>query len=176
MPKQTTNYKLNQWEADDPVLHTDFNADNAKIDAALKTLESKVNAKASQTALDALSSTVSTHTASLTQMGNCQIATGTYTGGGSYGSSSPNSLSFDFQPKLVIIQSTSGAQMDITNSGNTRRFMLLLVRPLGTFYLYQGMTAVQVSWYSRSVDWYSDSSAYAQLNQNGMQYTYVAFG
>ena len=32
---QTTNYQLNQWETTDQVLRTDFNADNAKIDAAL---------------------------------------------------------------------------------------------------------------------------------------------
>ena len=32
---QTTNYGLNQWAAEDPVLRTDFNADNAKLDAAL---------------------------------------------------------------------------------------------------------------------------------------------
>jgi len=31
----TPNYQLNQWEPDDRVLRTDFNADNAKIDAAL---------------------------------------------------------------------------------------------------------------------------------------------
>ena len=33
---QTTNYNLNQWEAADRVKRADFNADNAKIDAALK--------------------------------------------------------------------------------------------------------------------------------------------
>ena len=31
----TQNYQLSQWDADDPVLRTDFNADNAKIDAAI---------------------------------------------------------------------------------------------------------------------------------------------
>jgi len=31
----TQNYNLCQWEPEDPVLRTDFNADNAKIDAAL---------------------------------------------------------------------------------------------------------------------------------------------
>ena len=31
----TTNYDLNQWEGTDKVLRTEFNADNAKIDAAL---------------------------------------------------------------------------------------------------------------------------------------------
>ena len=33
---QTANYQLNQWEAEDKVLRTEFNADNAKLDAALK--------------------------------------------------------------------------------------------------------------------------------------------
>ena len=35
---RTTNYKLCQWEADDKIQRTDFNADNAKIDAALSGL------------------------------------------------------------------------------------------------------------------------------------------
>ena len=34
----TTHYDLNQWQATDQVLRTDFNADNAKIDAALAVL------------------------------------------------------------------------------------------------------------------------------------------
>lgn len=32
---QTSNYGLSQWEATDQVQRTDFNADNAKVDAAL---------------------------------------------------------------------------------------------------------------------------------------------
>lgn len=35
MPNTTKNYQLNQWEPGDNFLRTDFNADNAKIDAAL---------------------------------------------------------------------------------------------------------------------------------------------
>lgn len=34
--KQTANYQLNQWEGTDRVSRADFNADNAKIDAAIK--------------------------------------------------------------------------------------------------------------------------------------------
>ena len=33
--QHTTNYNLNQWEAGDRVTREDFNADNAKIDAAI---------------------------------------------------------------------------------------------------------------------------------------------
>lgn len=36
----TENYGLCQWEATDQVLRTDFNEDNAKIEAALAGLES----------------------------------------------------------------------------------------------------------------------------------------
>ena len=50
----TTNYQLNQWEAGDKVLREEFNQDNAKIDAALKT-----NA-------DAIAAEVSARTAAVT--------------------------------------------------------------------------------------------------------------
>lgn len=33
--QQTENYALNQWNPEDRILRTDFNADNAKIDAAI---------------------------------------------------------------------------------------------------------------------------------------------
>ena len=66
----TTNYNLNQWEATDKVLRTDFNEDNAKIDAALKTnadaiaaetaaRTAAVNSKADAATVAALSETVS---------------------------------------------------------------------------------------------------------------------
>lgn len=35
----TEKYKLCQWEATDAVLRTDFNEDNAKLEAALKALQ-----------------------------------------------------------------------------------------------------------------------------------------
>ena len=49
---QTPNYQLNQWERSDKVQMEDFNADNAKIDAALvaladarKTIQTALNKK-----------------------------------------------------------------------------------------------------------------------------------
>ena len=60
----TTNYQLNQWEATDQVLRTEFNADNAKIDAALK---ANADAIAAETAAreagdDALNTRLDLHT------------------------------------------------------------------------------------------------------------------
>ena len=33
--EQTTNYQLNQWEAQDRILREDFNTNNMKLDQAL---------------------------------------------------------------------------------------------------------------------------------------------
>ena len=38
----TSNFHLCQWEAGDPVLRADFNADNAKLDAALTAQQSAI--------------------------------------------------------------------------------------------------------------------------------------
>ena len=50
----TTNYQLNQWEPTDAVQRVDFNADNAKVDAALKSLSDQVVQKANQSAVNTL--------------------------------------------------------------------------------------------------------------------------
>ncbi len=48
---QTQNYKLNQWESSDRLLMEDFNADNAKVDAALASVAAAAAAKADASAL-----------------------------------------------------------------------------------------------------------------------------
>ena len=44
--KYTENFQLSQWEKADKVLMEDFNADNAKIDAAIKAVDAKADALA----------------------------------------------------------------------------------------------------------------------------------
>lgn len=54
----TEKYQLNQWDADDKVIRTDFNEDNAKIEAALAGLEqSKASAVLCDGLVDALHNT-----------------------------------------------------------------------------------------------------------------------
>lgn len=78
--EQTSNYQLNQWAESDRILRTDFNSDNAKIEAALADL-----------------------TEAVAGCGNCQIVYGSYVGAGNYGSTHPNSLTFSGQPLLVLV-------------------------------------------------------------------------
>ena len=69
----TTNYQLSQWEATDKVQRTDFNSDNAKIDAAIKAQADALSAEtAARTAL----------AAQVAKKGNCQIYYKTYAGDG----------------------------------------------------------------------------------------------
>ena len=84
----TPNYNLNQWEPEDRVLRTDFNADNAKIDAAVQAVDLKAEAlsqsKADRSELEAetraraaadhaIQTTLSAHAQSMIKLGNCQI-------------------------------------------------------------------------------------------------------
>ena len=55
---QTTNYQLNQWQSTDPVQRVEFNQDNAKVDATLKSLSDQVVQKANQSAVNTLISAV----------------------------------------------------------------------------------------------------------------------
>ena len=49
---QTTNNQLNQWEPTEAVQRVEFNQDNAKVDAALKSLSDQVVQKANQSAVN----------------------------------------------------------------------------------------------------------------------------
>lgn len=89
--KQTDHYQLNQWEADDRILMGDFNADNAKLDAAL----------AGQSGL------LATLAAALAAKGNCSIAVTSYKGSGGSRNSTPTqptTVQFQKKPAFFIIK------------------------------------------------------------------------
>lgn len=46
--KKTSNYQLNQWEEEDRILRTDFNGDNAKIDAAIQAVDTRLTSEAAR--------------------------------------------------------------------------------------------------------------------------------
>ena len=173
--EKTRNYQLNQWAAEDKVQRVDFNADNAKIDAAIKAVDAKADTRAAQTALDALAATVSGHTSALAGKGNCQIAAGTYTGTGKYGSASPTSLTFPFQPKLVAIQNRAGATPETEDSSYFDYMMMVLVWPVAQYRLCNGRNPVTITWSGNKVSWYAESAP-RQLNALGRIYHYVALG
>lgn len=94
-----------------------------------------------------------------------RIATGSYTGTGAYGESNPNSLTFDFEPKFLIVYISKSTQ---TTGGSTS---LTWVGQGGQ--AYSGNNAVSVS--GNKISWYGISES-TQLNSSGTIYHYIAIG
>ena len=140
----TPNFGLNQWEADDPVLREDFNADNQKLDTTLSLL------------------------------GNCQIAAGTYVGNGQFGEGTSCRLELGFKPLVLFMHTASGKDNNHHivwfNNG---------INPTHTKTTY---VKYFVSWDDTGLSWYmtANSSSYqnadTQFNSEGQTYHYVAFG
>lgn len=151
----TEHYDLCQWEATDQVQRTDFNADNAKVDAALNTLAGQVAEKADGDDLAALSETVAGHTAALNSKGNCRIVYGSYNGSGAYGSANPCTLTFDGKPLAVFVMAQS-------HNSNTWAAFLPMIR--GAQWA-SASTPCTVTWSENGVSWYHDDSAQYQLSR-----------
>ena len=89
-----------------------------------------------------------------------------YVGTGTYGESNPNSLTFDFVPKIVIVQ-----QQDNT----TRHFFAIYgTERASTHYHYS--YSVDVQWIGKTLQWHSYESYTEQLNEGGVTYLSIAIG
>ena len=110
---QTPNYGLSQWSKSDRIQMEDFNADNAKIDAALKVH----------------GGTLAAHAAQLAKLGNCQVWTTTYKGTGTVGPDHPTSLTFPKRPVFAMIDSGSGKPWSIMSPPCWRRISERRERP-----------------------------------------------
>ena len=169
---QTEHYQLNQWEAEDKVLRTDFNADNAKIDAALaakaeasavSALAQTVAGKADASTLNSVAGQVTSHTTLLSKKGNCEIWTTTYTGKYTQTSPEANRITFPSRPAAAFIISYTG------------EFMALAPGAEGSLHMTAGSNSnwAKVSWEGRTVSLTSPEVS-LQMNQSGRQYLVVA--
>ena len=156
--ENTSNYGLKRWDGGDRILHTEFNDNWDKIDTAIKGSEDKAAA-----ALAAVAS-----------CGNCKIVTGSYTGTGKYGSGNKNSLTFPFEPKLVIVQNKSKAMPELGASDTHQYGMLLAIRGLAQ-YVTSAYPFI-LSWEGNTLRWYSEYNERLQLNVSGQAYCYLAIG
>ena len=94
-----------------------------------------------------------------------KIATGSYTGTGTYGADNPNTLTLPFEPKVLIVS----AMMD-AHTGHTAWIYGDSSGAVNSSY------SVILSWDNNTVSWYAPNSASYQLNGNALSYQYVAIG
>ena len=161
--QHTQNYQLSRWEKDDRIMMEDFNADNEKIDAALK-------AKADAEDLTALGESVNAALGSGGQ--NCRAVTGSYTGTGTYGEANKLTIQTPFKPLMLFV----------TNPDTSAdQHMVVWLRGMAAGDNgYNGRTVV-LEWGERAVSWYSTTTgvngpAYLHLNGSGVTYQYTVFG
>lgn len=98
----------------------------------------------------------------------CQVYAGSYVGTGTSGSSNPNTLTFPFEPKFLVVMPARGEYL----------FRLIAINgaPVSNTGYNDTDASVYVSWEENSVSWYSSSSAPSQLNTSTLPYTYLAIG
>lgn len=111
-----------------------------------------------------------------------KIQTGSYTGTGTYGQSNPCSLTFDFEPKVVFLQTHPADTYNIYNIVNAT----LVFGSNATATVYgnydSGGTGpansgkLNLSFGGNTVSWYSVNSDNHQLNLAGNVCRYTAIG
>ena len=179
----TQNYQLSRWAKDDRIMMEDFNADNEKIDAALKAANDRIDIKADAAALSeetgARTAADSSFAGQLAELAanlgvhghNCRIATGSYVAAGGYGESNALSLSFDFCPLLVFITSNS--------TGGYPASPCVLMRDINTAHPSSSdreSYRLSVSWSDHGVSWYGTETAGLMENLSGRTYVYIVVG
>ena len=107
-----------------------------------------------------------------------RIATGSYVGTGKYGASNPNSLTFPFEPKFVMLTVQK-------NAGSGDMFLPMGGYWQAGFLWHTGTAASRIANTSNityfnvnknTLSWYSTASPADQLNNSSRTYEYVAIG
>ncbi len=108
-----------------------------------------------------------------------RVVTGSYVGTGKYGAANKNTLTFDFQPKVVFItvghfdQFTKGVMFVYGQSEST------VINNGGSYSSSQGH--ISLTWFGNGLAWWDgyhngDGAAQWQLNTSGLTYYYTAIG
>ena len=105
----------------------------------------------------------------------CQYETGSYVGTGTINPGGANSLTFNFNPKIIFIAPSS-------QTVSTSLFQSIAFIQGCHFVISVGNQAttttnpLYLTWSNNSVSWYSTLNAMAQLNNSGTTYNYIAIG
>lgn len=117
-----------------------------------------------------------TYTA-LGQLGGfAKIETGSYTGTGTYGSSNPNTLTFEFEPKILIISSPIINEYSNITIIYATRGGVSISGPISSGGSTQVTPGMASSINNNTVYFYNNTSASRQKNESGILYDYLAIG
>lgn len=96
-----------------------------------------------------------------------QVVTGSYVGTGTHGKDNPNTLTFPFEPKLVVIQHH--------RLGDSYSLYMLYGVETTSGNYHESNGTVKITWNSKTVSWYANLND-PQMNVSGETYHYFALG
>ena len=141
----TENYQLSQWVKSDQVKMEDFNADNAKLDGAIK----------------AQADALAAHGEALAKLGNGRVHIGSYVGTGQCGQEHPTSYTFPVMPVYFFIVRPNGLHT-MMGKGGARDAAII------------NGGNMTLTWNGNTASWYSTSET-GQFNISGSVYLVVTF-
>jgi hypothetical protein len=178
--KKAVLYSYTDLENGDNYRALELNAphgENSEVEDALSFVERKNGAENRYRFL---------HEGALGSLGLVQIASGSYIGNGNYGQNNPNTLTFNFPPKVIMFHGKMRAAKN--SAGNYPLFALCdsgsYICSVGDNTNTYGVMSVSgntVSWYTTNTydanyEEYASLVPCSQMNGEGETYYYVAIG
>ena len=114
--------------------------------------------------------------------GNCKIATGSYTGTGTFGQANPTGITFPFAPKFVFVCTRFGLYLRAANSNVVSENGFLwqngMEQDLAGYgvFRYFSCSANVLQWYVTPISSDYTISVEQQLNKLNTVYYYLAIG
>lgn len=128
------------------------------------------------TMIQQINSGVNSEVSALTNLINsgAKIQTGSYVGTGTYGSSNPCILTFDFTPKLFIFFGTNTAEYFFDTMTVTHAIMLCGTTTIWLTSSSGGRN--YITYINNTISWYGETNASLQFNSSGTTYKYCVLG
>lgn len=98
------------------------------------------------------------------------LYTGQYTGTGMYGVNNPTSITFPFEPIVLI------GPIEVTSSKRTINISKYMKTSYEEQYWFYYYVYLKISADRKTISWYSDSDADQQFNTSGLTYYFAAIG
>lgn len=114
------------------------------------------------------------HTGNMAALGCTQITTGSYTGTGKSGSSNQNSLTFSFEPKLLMV--SGDGNYSVYPYGGNGGWINGFIWQYGTSKVKDTNGTIDITVSGNTIKWYCGTSLAAQYNTSGKTYYYLAIG
>ena len=144
----TPEFGLNQWSLEDSVIMEEFNTDNRKIEQALLDLKASLP----------------------------KFQAGSYVGNGKYGAETPTTLTFDFEPQLVVlVQENQHANLNLAPTVCIRGVPQMVVAfDPGSFTEFRPVK-LNMIWDGTTFSCYAGQAA-SQFNTQDITYHFWAIG